>query len=136
MKNTIIMFGLLAFIMLGTTTTTLASEQFNVYINLSDTCSPGNYQGYYCVDLYLTFYGQHVCEATLCDVKAGKKCYTFTCDFAPTSPLQGYSVALKLAGRSDGSNCTTTSGTPSGIDYYWDQISDLNNCYESLAITL
>lgn len=109
--------------MIGTVSTTHATETFYVKVTLSDTCSPTGYKGYYCVRLTLRYYGAPVCTATNCRILPGNDvCYAFTCSFAPVSSDPGYSVTFDGAARYPSGDCATTTGIDYGIDY-WENLS-------------
>jgi len=123
MKKILLSFVFFAVIMIGTVSTTHATETFYVKVTLSDTCSPTGYKGYYCVRLTLRYYGAPVCTATNCRILPGNDvCYAFTCSFAPVSSDPGYSVTFDGAARYPSGDCATTTGIDYGIDY-WENLS-------------
>ncbi len=132
MKKIILSIVFFAVIILGSITAKAQSVTFYVDIKLTDTCSPGNYHGYYCVKLDLWYYGTYVCTAQNCNV-TGSGCYPFTCSFVPVLAQPGYHVIVNIAGRYPSGTCTTNSGSSSS--YTWEYMSS-TDCYCKLSITL
>jgi len=132
MRQLIIIFGLLAFIMLGTRSIATATPvTWCVNISITDTCMGGKYTGDYCVQLELFFNGNSVCRATNCTVSSSGGCCTFSCDFAPVSTTKGYSVTVLYAARYPSGNCATSGQFSS--DYWWtDMLCSNCNCQLSI----
>ncbi len=110
-------------------------ETFYVKITLSDTCSPGNYHGYYCVQVTLTYNGSPVCTTQNCTVVPGTFCYPFTCEFAPVSGQPYYGVTLVAAARYPSGNCYITSGSTSN-GFPWNDMADSGCIAASFTIIL
>lgn len=135
MKKILLSFVFFAVIMIGTVSTTQATETFYVRITLSDTCSPSGYDGYYCVRLKLTYYGSDVCTAINCRILPGTNCYAFSCDFTPVAANIGYAVTFVDAARYPSGDCYTTVGSTTGIGT-WEDISDPSCIVATLTVTL
>jgi hypothetical protein len=136
MKKIILTFALLALFVLGTHSIALADpETFYVKITLTDNCSPGNYHGYYCVRIHLTYNGSTVCTATNCTVIPGTYCYSFTCSFEPVAGQPYYGVELVDAARYPSGDCYSTTGTGSS-GFYWNDMTDDSCIAATLSVTL
>jgi hypothetical protein len=137
MKKILLTFTVIAFIMFGSMSASVANpETFYVKITLTDNCSPGNYHGYYCVRVHLKYNGSTVCTATICTVIPGTNCYAFTCSFEPVAEEPYYGVEFVDAARYPSGNCSPGTGTNSSYIYTWAQMQDNTCSYASITVTL
>jgi hypothetical protein len=134
MRKIILSIAFLAIIMLGTTSVVHATTtKCWFYINLSDTCSPSGYHGFYDVELAITLNGSTIGTATCTSVKAGSGCYEFDFDIGETVTDPYYGFKLIGAVRANGACGIYPNVTIVYTGLYW---SDLLNCSQSVTIVL
>jgi hypothetical protein len=134
MKKFLITLGLLAFIILGTSSVAKATVvRFYININISDTCHPTGYTGKYCVEVQLKFDNLPLCNKTVCNLSLGSQCVYFDCDVPGQSSDCYYQILLIAGSRSDGS-CSSTPNISSPNEC-WSVITD-SNCPIKLSIVI
>lgn len=120
--------------MLGTMSVAKATT-FYVKITISDTCSPGNYTGKYCVRWELTYNGTVLCTSQNCTLSAGgPQCISFNCSVPPYAEDNKYGIRFVSAARYPSGNCITYTGSGTN-NLYWADIID-NTCVASINVTL
>lgn len=132
MKKIFYSFVLLAFMMLDNSSVVKATTvTFYVNINITDTCSPSPYHGYYCVRIKLMYNSTEICETQNCNI-TGSGCWSFTCDINSSSSDKYYWIEHVDIIRYPGQTCYSTSGTDGSPDVYW---TDLFNCSTTQTIS-